>query len=88
MPDFDTLIETFASKVAEKLSDTQAAEKQEDDLMTQSQINAKYFHVGHEDFMKIVRQPGFPKTRLTPKKFKYSKIAVEKWIATHQEYHH
>lgn len=61
--------------------------EKDDDLLTAQQLNAQYFHVGNDAIGAIVHQRGFPKTEIPGSNtFKYSRKAVEKFIADHQVY--
>ncbi|WP_203640042.1 hypothetical protein [Levilactobacillus wangkuiensis] len=61
--------------------------EEKDDLLTAKQLNAQYFHVGNDAIGAVVHQHGFPKTKIPGSStFKYSRKAVEKFIADHQIY--
>lgn len=60
----------------------------DDDLLTVQQLNDQYYHINHDQMARVVVQRGFPSVVIPGrKKPKYSRRAVEKFIADHQDYH-
>lgn len=75
------LIPDVTAKVQERL-------QPRDDLLTAQQVNKEYYHVGNDLTQSIVNQHGFPQTPIPGSKYpKYSRKAVEKFVADHQDYH-
>lgn len=74
------IVEALLPALQEKLS-------MPDDLLTAKQLNAEYFHVGNDAIGAIVHQSGFPRTEIPGNSnCKYSRKAVERFIAEHQVY--
>lgn len=80
-----TLIQALLPSVT---AEVQQSLQPRDDLLTAQQVNKEYYHVGNDQIQRIVNQHGFPRTEIPGNKNpKYSRKAVEKFIADHQEYH-
>lgn len=59
-----------------------------EELLTVQQLNEEYYHISNEAMAAIVRQKGYPSCDIPGNKNpKYSRRAVEKYIAEHQDYH-
>lgn len=75
------LLPDLTTKVQETL-------QPKDDLITAQQVNKEYYHVSNDQTQRIVNQHGFPQTPIPgSERPKYSRKAVEKFIADHQDYH-